>query len=77
MDYSKFGEHVQRRYLKKLSVIMVITEKKAIICFPFFGETPDIAGFIGEDPSFKKWIIDLYQHYWAQAEKLSKLSKSK
>lgn len=67
MDYSKFGEHVQRRYLQKVPVIMVITEKKAAICFPFFDETPDIASFIGESSAFKKWITDIYQYYWAQA----------
>jgi len=68
IDYSEFGELVQRRYLQKIPLVMVITEKKAAICFPLFGETPDISGFIGEDPIFKKWITDLYQYHWAQAK---------
>lgn len=77
MDYSEFGDCVQRRYLQETPVIMVITEKRAIICFPFIGGNPDIAAFISEDPTFKKWTTDLYQHYWEQAKTITKSPKPK
>ena len=68
---------IKRRYLPKTSVIMVLTEKKAAICFPFFGGTPDLKAFFGEDPSFMKWTTELYLNYWNQGEVLHKRTKTK
>jgi hypothetical protein len=76
LDYPEFGDYIERRYLPKISVIMVITEKKACISFPFFGDKMDHAAFFGEDQNFKKWTTDLYLHYWNQAEVLRKSSKT-
>lgn len=76
LEYPEFGDCFERRYLSKIPLVMVITEKKAAICFPFFGGTPDLAAFFGEDPSFKKWITDLYLHYWKQSEVLRKGKKT-
>ena len=76
LDYSEFDDHIERRYLPKAPIILVMTEKRAAVSFPFFGDNPDLAAFFGEDPKFKKWVNDLYLHYWKQGEVLRKSAKT-
>ena len=55
---------------------MIITEKKACISFPFFGDNLDYVAFFGEDHNFKKWTTALYLHYWEQGEVMHKSAKT-
>ena len=76
LDYSEFGDCIERRYLPKTPVIIVITGKKACVSFPFFGDNLDYMAFFAEDPNFMKWTTDLYLHYWQHGEVLRKNTKT-
>ena len=62
-------EHcIERRYLPQTPAIVVITEKEAVVALPFVSGKSDYAAFFGNDPSFRKWMTDLYNHYWMQGK---------
>lgn len=75
IDYPEFKQYIERRYLPKISQIMVITEKEAMLALPLMDDNLDFAAFFGKGPDFKKWVTDLYQHYWEQGEALSKVEE--
>lgn len=68
MEYPEIKHHIERRYLPKVSVVLVITEKEAMLGLPRIGGNLDIITFFGSDPSFLKWTKDLYMHYWEQGK---------
>ena len=76
IDYPEFKHCIERRYLPQTSEVIVITEKEAMIALPLIGGNPDIAAFFGKDPSFKKWVTDLYLYYWEQGVALDKGTKT-
>lgn len=57
---------VDRRLLPKVQVGMVITDKKAMFGLPTFEGKMDGENFVGEDPKFRKWCLDLFNYYWDQ-----------
>jgi len=59
---------IERRYLPQTPAIVVITEKEAVIAFPFINGKSDYAAFFGNDAAFRKWVTDLYGHYWVQGK---------
>lgn len=46
----------------------MVTEKMALVCFPYFNGSIDCAPFHGSDPRFHRWVTDLYEHQWATAK---------
>ena len=54
--------------LPRVDVRIMMTEKEAM-CIPrsIDGKT-DYTSFIGKDPKFLKWCVDLYLHYWEKAK---------
>ncbi len=65
--YIATGKNVERKTLKQVPVILLITEKEASVSLPHINGQIDISTFFGIDPNFLKWSNDLYQHYWNQA----------
>ena len=59
---------VQARALQKIDVMIMVTEKYAVICLPNRNGRKDYTGFNGTDPKFLKWCRDLFLHYWEQAK---------
>lgn len=68
IDYSQFKDRIERRYLPKITEVMVITEKEAMFALQLMDGNFDFAAFFGKDPIFKKWATDLYLHYWQQGK---------
>lgn len=55
--------------VKEVRIAMAINEKVAGICFPGVDGKLDFGvGFIGSDPAFLAWSMDLFEHYWKSAE---------
>ena len=79
-DFSLLGgrpllEGVKRRFLPKVEVFLLVTEKKGILSLPYINGHIDTCAFIGEDPEFKEWCVDLFLHYWEKAKPNSSISK--
>jgi predicted transcriptional regulator len=68
IDYPEFKHCIERRYLPKISEVIVITEKEAMLALPLLDGNLDFAAFFGKDSNFKRWTADLYMHYWEQGE---------
>jgi len=58
----------QRRTLPKITLGLIITEKRALVAFPYIDGKMDYIGFIGGDPEFHKWAEELYQYYWKSSK---------
>lgn len=61
-------EGVTRRFLKKVEVFLLVTEKKAIFGLPYLNGNIDYCAFIGKDPSFRGWCSDLFLYFWEEAK---------
>jgi predicted transcriptional regulator len=59
---------VDRRLLPKVQVGMVITDKKAMLGLPTLDGKMDGENFVGEDPKFRMWCLDLFSYYWDQGK---------
>lgn len=75
MEYPESKHQIERRYLPKIGIVLVITEKEAMVGLPRIGSDLDIVSFFGRDPAFMKWANDLYMHYWDQGETLQKTTR--
>lgn len=67
IDYPQFKDNIERRYLPKITEVMVITEKEAMLALQLMDGNFDFAAFFGKDRIFKKWATDLYLHYWEKS----------
>jgi predicted transcriptional regulator len=76
IDYAEFKHYIERRYLPKISEVVVVTEKEAMLALPLMDGNLDFAAFFGKDSNFKKWVADLYMHYWEQGEVLQKVTET-
>ena len=61
-------EGVRRRYLEKVEVFLLVTEKEALFGLPFLNGKMDYSAFVSEDPDFREWCKDLFQYYWDKAK---------
>ena len=61
-------EGVRRRFLKKVEVFLLVTEKEALFGLPYLNGKMDYSAFFGEDPEFKGWCTDLFLYYWEEAK---------
>jgi len=68
IQYPGLEHRIERRYMKKIPGIIVVTEKEAVIALPYLNGKPDYAAFFGKDPDFRKWVCDLYRCYWEKGE---------
>lgn len=56
------------RYLEKVDLRILITDKEASLSFPDKNGQIDYASFMSSDPVFRRWCRDLYLHYWENAK---------
>ena len=61
-------EGVKRRFLKKVDVFLLVTEKEALFGLPLLNGKMDYSAFFSEDPEFKEWCTDLFLYYWEEAK---------
>jgi hypothetical protein len=61
-------EGVRRRFLEKVEVFLLVTEKEALFGLPFLNGKMDYSAFVSEDPDFREWCKDLFQYYWDKAK---------
>lgn len=59
---------IQKRTLRNLQVLIVMTENYAVFCLPNHSGKIDYTGFSGKDPKFHKWCKDLFLYYWDKAK---------
>ena len=57
-------KNVEVRGISEIPVVIVVSEKEAIVCFQFIGGRIDYASFNGKDPAFLNWAKDLFLYYW-------------
>ncbi len=61
-------EGVTRRFIQKVEVFVLVTEKEAIFGFPYLNGNIDYCAFIGKDPNFRGWCRDIFLHFWEEAK---------
>ncbi len=61
---------VEWRAIEDIPVNFVMSEKEAGISFCLPDGKTDYAGFIGGDPTFLKWVRELFEYYWAKGTRL-------
>jgi predicted transcriptional regulator len=61
---------VERRFLPKVDVVVVLTDKEAVFGLPLLSGKMDYAQFASKDPVFRKWCQDLFLHYWDEGKPL-------
>lgn len=57
---------VERRTIASPPLTILITDKEASMTLNSLDKRSDYAAFRGNDPSFRKWVEDLFLHYWRQ-----------
>lgn len=63
-------EHLkERKYLKRIPVTLLITEKESVVNLRRRTGEMDYIGFFGTDEKFRKWTRDLFMYYWERAER--------
>ena len=56
--------NIEVRGFQECPAVIVVSEKAAMIAFPFTGGRLDYAGFYGDDPVFLNWVRELFLYYW-------------
>jgi len=57
---------IKRRFLPKVEVFILVTEKEAIFSLPYLNGDIDYCSFTGKDPGFRDWCRDLFLHFWEE-----------
>jgi len=61
--------NVEIRGLSTVPVILVLSEKEAVVCFRFREGRVDYAGFSGKDEDFRSWVRDLFLDLWEKSSR--------
>jgi predicted transcriptional regulator len=56
------------RFIEKIDVFLYANEKEAVIAFPLTGGGFDYLGFNSTDPTFHRYCVDTFDHYFEQGE---------
>jgi predicted transcriptional regulator len=59
---------VTRRFLPKVEVFLLVTEKEALFSLPYLNGNIDYCAFMSGDPDFRSWCKDLFLHFWDEAK---------
>jgi predicted transcriptional regulator len=65
------AEGVERRLLPKVQVTIMMTDKKAMFGLSTLDGKLNREYFVSEDPKFRKWCLDLFNHYWDQGKPIT------
>lgn len=66
--HSKAKALVGSRYIERVPVAFVISEKEASVVFRTRNGALDYLGLFSADERFRKWCQDLFVYYWEKAE---------
>ena len=61
---------MEQRTLPAIPALIACTKKEAAICLLTADDKVDYAGFFGTDPVFRKWVEDLFLHFWAKGKRV-------
>jgi len=61
-------EGVQRRTIPGFNLVLIVSEKEAVLGLPYLSGKMDHAQYFSTDPAFLRWCRDLYIHYWDRAK---------
>jgi predicted transcriptional regulator len=64
------AEGVQRRTLPGFNLVVIVSDKEAVIGLPYLNGKMDHAQYFSMDPDFIKWCKDLFFYYWTKAKPL-------
>jgi predicted transcriptional regulator len=68
IDKMSTNQKIQIKMLEKVDLALYIADERAAVMFPNMkGEIDMNAIFIGSDPAFYEWSIDVFNHYWERA----------
>ena len=56
--------HLENRTLTDIPVVLLLTEKEAMVSLRRNDGRMDYAGFMGKDEAFLVWARDLFKYYW-------------
>jgi predicted transcriptional regulator len=59
---------VTRRFLPKVEVFLLVTEKEALFSLPYLNGNIDYCAFMSGDHDFRSWCKDLFLHFWEEAK---------
>jgi len=62
-------KNLELRGLPDVPVLIVLTEKYAVVCFRQLGGKMDYSGFLGADLAFHNWVKDLFLYYWEKSKR--------
>jgi predicted transcriptional regulator len=65
--FSSIPGAVERRILKSVGAIVILSEKQARLAFPHSNGTMDYVGFDADEKAAHGWCEDLFMYYWAMA----------
>lgn len=58
-------ESIKRKMNKKISIVIVLNEKEAGICFPTYDGDIDMSKMLyGTSPLFHEWCLDYFDYLW-------------
>lgn len=66
----KPAEGVERRTLPGFNLVVIISEKEAVLGLPYLSGKMDHSQYFSIDPDFIKWCKDLFLYYWNNAKPL-------
>lgn len=71
-DHPDFIDHapdqLQGRRIESVELVVVMTEKQALLAFPTKDGGPDYLGFIFKNDEALKWCKELYLYFWNKAQ---------
>ncbi|NHJ13515.1 MAG: ArsR family transcriptional regulator [Candidatus Thorarchaeota archaeon] len=74
MSYPQVLEHqhtlAHDRFIESVRLVIVLSEKQALLGFPTTDGHPDYTGFSIRNRSALAWCKDLFLHFWALAKQL-------
>lgn len=60
---------LEYRYLDEINLKLYMSEKEvSLLTLPKIDGEVDMFGFTSSDPSFHRWCMDLFDHYWSQSK---------
>jgi predicted transcriptional regulator len=64
------GSRFQIGFIDEVRIVLALNEKMGAVSFPTLDGRPDYTrGFVGENPSFVGWCMDLFSYYWDKSMK--------
>ena len=63
-------DQIQDRFLDSVELVIVMSEKRALLAFPTKEGAPDYHGFTLSNDEGLKWCRELYMHFWNKSQAL-------